>query len=81
MRYAFLKFVLTTPSSSCLVAYPFTKMEYWDLYTLVLPDPRLTQEGLVTFLVSALYHLLSGRVIWHMMAHIVHIFVPTHIAA
>ena len=32
-------------------------MEYWVLYTLVLPDPWLTQEGPVTFLVSALYQL------------------------
>ena len=30
---------------SCLVAYPFTKMEYRALNTLVLPDPWLTQEG------------------------------------
>ena len=30
---------------SCLVAYPFTKMEYRVLYMLVLPDPWLTQGG------------------------------------
>ena len=42
---------------SCLVAYPFTKMEYRVLYMLVLPDPWLTQEGPVTFLACALYQL------------------------
>ena len=42
---------------SCLVAYPFTKMEYRVLYTLVLPDPRLTQDGPVTFPACALYQL------------------------
>ena len=42
---------------SCLVAYPFTKMEYRVLNTLVLPDPWLTQEGLVTFPACALYQL------------------------
>ena len=48
-------FVLTT--SSFLVAYPFTKMKYRVLYTLVLPDLWLTQEGLVTFTGCALYQL------------------------
>ena len=42
---------------SCLVAYPFTKMEYQALNTLVLPDPWLTQEGPVTFPACALYQL------------------------
>ena len=42
---------------SCLVAYPFTKMEYRVLNTLVLPDPWLTQEGPVTFPACALYQL------------------------
>ena len=42
---------------SCLVAYPFTKMEYRVLYTLVLPDPWLTQDGPVTFPACALYQL------------------------
>ena len=44
-------------SPSCLVAFPFAKMEYWFFYTLVLPDPWLTEEGPVTSLVSALYQL------------------------
>ena len=39
---------------SCLVAYHFTKMEYRVLYTLVLPDSWLTQEGSVTFPACAL---------------------------
>ena len=65
----------------CLVEYPFTKMEYRVLNTLVLPDPWLTQDGPVTFPACALYQLLSGLAIWHMMANIVHISVPTHIAA
>ena len=43
---------------SCLVAYPFTEMEYRVLNTLVLPDPWLTQEGPVTFPACALYQLL-----------------------
>ena len=42
---------------SCLVAYHFTKMEYRVLYTLVLADPWLTQEGPVTFPACALYQL------------------------
>ena len=36
---------------------PFTKMEYRVLNTVVLPDPWLTQEGLVTFPACALYQL------------------------
>ena len=44
-------------SPSCMVACPFTKMEYRVLYTLVLPDPWLTQEGPVTFPACALYQL------------------------
>ena len=42
---------------SCMVAYPFTKMEYQVLCTLVLPDPWLTQEGPVTLPACALYQL------------------------
>ena len=42
---------------SCLVAYPFTKMEYRVLYTLVLPDPWLRHDGSVTFPACALYQL------------------------
>ena len=44
---------------SCSVAYPFTKLEYQALNTLVLPDPCMahTQEGPVTFLACALYQL------------------------
>ena len=41
----------------CLVAFPFTMRKYWFFYTLVLPDPWLTQEGPVTSLVNALYQL------------------------
>ena len=44
-------------SPPCLVAYPFTKMEYWVLNTLVLPDPYLTQECPVTFPACAFYQL------------------------
>ena len=36
---------------------PFTKMEYRVVYTLVLPDPWLTQDGPVTFPACALYKL------------------------
>ena len=42
---------------SCLVAYPFTKMEYRVLNMLVLPDPSLTQDGPVTFPACALHQL------------------------
>ena len=42
---------------SCSVAYPFTKMEYRALDTLVLPDPWLTPEGPVTCPACALYQL------------------------
>ena len=44
-------------SPRCLVACPFTKMEYWLLFTLVHLDPWLTQEGPMTSLMSALYQL------------------------
>ena len=57
MRYAFLKFVLTTP---LLHAWLRTLLPRWSsgfFYTLVLPDPWLTQEGPMTSLVSALYQL------------------------
>ena len=55
---------------SCLVAYPFTKMEHRVLYMLVLPDPWLTQEGPVTFPACAhCTNFLPGRAIWHMMAY------------
>ena len=42
-------------SPSCW--FPFTKMEYRVLNTLVLLDPWLTQEGPVTFPACALYQL------------------------
>ena len=42
---------------SCLVAYPFTKMEYRVLNTFLLSDPWLTQEGPMTFPASALRQL------------------------
>ena len=53
---AFLKLVLIT-SSFMLGCVPFTKMEYRVLCTLVLPDPRLTQDGSVTFPACALHQL------------------------
>ena len=57
MRYAFLKFVLTTPLLLAWLPYPFTKKEYGALNTLVFPDPWLIQEGPVTFPACALYQL------------------------
>ena len=59
---------------------PFYQDGYQVLYTLVLPDPWLTQEGPVTFPACALYQLLSGRAFWH-IAFFVHMSVPTHITA
>ena len=34
---------------SCLVAYPLAKLGHRSVNMLVLPDPWLTQGGLVTF--------------------------------
>ena len=42
---------------SCLVAYPLAKLGHRSVNMLVLPDPWLTQGGLVTFLACALYQL------------------------
>ena len=44
---------------SCLVAYPLAKMGHRSVSTLVLPDPWLTQGGLVTFLACALHQLFA----------------------
>ena len=42
---------------SCLVVYPLAKMGYRSVNMVVLPDPWLTQGGLVTFPACALYQL------------------------
>ena len=66
-------------SPSCLVAFPFTKTEYWVIYTLVLPDPWLTPEGLVTFPVSALYQLFVRSCdLAHDGQHWLHFCANTH---
>ena len=44
-------------SPSCLVAFPLPRWSTGFFYTLVLPDPWLTQEDSVTSPVSALYKL------------------------
>ena len=58
---------------------PFTKMEYRVVYTLVLPDPWLTQDGPVTFPACALYKLF----VWscdfaHDGLHCSHLCAYTH---
>ena len=64
---------------SCLVAYPFTKMEYRVLYTLVLPDPWLTQDGPVTSPVSALYQFVAWSCdLAHDCLHCSHFCAYTH---
>ena len=45
----------TTPSG--LVVNSLAESRYWSMHTLALPDPSLTQWGLVTFLACALHQL------------------------
>ena len=66
-------------SSSCLVAFPFSILEYRVFYTLVLPDPWLTQEGPVTSPVSALYPLFVRSCdLAHDGLHCSHVCANTH---
>ena len=66
-------------SLSCLVAFSFTMMEHWVFYTLVLPDPWLTQEGPVTSLVSASYQLFVRSCdLAHDSQHCSHFCANTH---
>ena len=46
---------------SCLVTNSLAKQGHRSVNTLVLPDPLLTQEGLVTFLACALHQLFVVR--------------------
>ena len=45
----------TTPSG--LVVNSLAESRYWSMHTLALPDPSVTQWGLVTFLACALHQL------------------------
>ena len=66
-------------SPSCLVTFPFTKMEYCFFCTLVLPDPWLTREDSVTSLVSALYQLfVRSCELSHDGQHCSHFCANTH---
>ena len=64
---------------SCLVAYPLAKLSHRSLNILVLPDPWLTQGGLVTFPACALCQLFfrSGDLAHHGL-HCSHVCVSTH---
>ena len=58
---------------------PFYQDGVRGFYTLVLPDPRLTQEGSVTSLVSALYQLFDRSCdLAHDGQHCSHFCANTH---
>ena len=67
---------------SCLVAYPLAKMVYRSVNMLVLPDPWVTQESLVTFPACALYQLfVRSCVLAHTGLYCSHVCAHTHITA
>ena len=64
---------------SCLVVYPLAKLGHRSVNTLVLPDPWLTQGGLVTFLACALHQLfVKSRELAHHGLYCSHVCACTH---